>query len=90
MTTKELTAIVTANSLGLAEHTKAMAEINKALAENNKSIAQMVQNSLILHDSIKSLETTALAHDAQIDELIEGHKSLQKEWEAYLRRLPRT
>ena len=97
MTTKELTAIVTANSLAMAEHTKAMAEhgramaeLNKSQAENSKSIAQLVQNSLILHDSIKSLETTALAHDAQIDELIEGHKSLQKEWEAYLRRQPRT
>ncbi len=76
MTNEELTAIVN--------------QQNVTLAEINQALAQMLRNSLILHDSIKSLETTALAHDAQIDELIEGHKSLQKEWEAYLRRQPRT
>jgi hypothetical protein len=87
MTTKELTEIVTANSLALAEHTKAMAEINKA-------IAQQTQNSLLLHESVKSLEKTALAHDAQIDaqienqnKLIESVGDLQKQWQAYINTL---
>lgn len=74
MTTKELTEVVT-------KHGATLAELNLA-------IAQLVHNSLILHDSIKSLETTALAHDAQIEELIEGRKSLEKEWQAYLRSRP--
>jgi ribosomal protein L17 len=81
LTTKELNDIVAQNSL--------------AIAENTRSIAQLVQNSLILHESIKALENTALAHDAQIDELIESGKrrdeaitNLEKQWQAYLNRLP--
>ncbi|HJZ96418.1 MAG TPA: hypothetical protein VKE70_07915 [Candidatus Solibacter sp.] len=76
MTAKELTRIATENSL--------------TFAEINKAIGQLLRNSLSLHKSIKSLEATAVAHDAQIDELIEGHKALQKEWQVYLRRQPRT
>jgi uncharacterized protein HemX len=74
LTTKELSAIA--------------AETTRATAENTKAIAQLTTLILTQHESIKSLETTALTHDAQIDELIEGHKALQKEWEAYLRRQP--
>ena len=65
LTTKELTALAAANTI--------------AIAENTKSIAQLTQNSLILHESIKSLETTALSHDAQIDELIESGKKLHED-----------
>ncbi len=76
MTSEELTEIVNKQ--------------NVTLAEINQALAQMLRNSLILHDSIKSLETTALAHDAQIDELTDNMRLLQKEWQAYLNRLPRT
>jgi len=75
LTTNELTQIVAENS--------------RAIAANTASIAELTKNILILHDSIKSLENTALAHDAQIDELIENGKSLQKEWQAYIKTLPR-
>jgi len=77
LTTKELTEVVT-------RHDATFAEINHA-------IAQLVHNSLILHESIKSLEVTALAHDAQVDQLIEnGNKlheemaELKKQFQAYL------
>jgi hypothetical protein len=55
LTAKELTGIVTANTLAIAQNTA-------AIAENSKSIAQLTNNVLSLHDSIKSLEVTALAH----------------------------
>jgi len=89
MTAKELIEIVTANSVALAEHTKAMAEITRAQAENITSIAQLTQNSLLLHDSIKSLEVIARSHDAQIEELRESMSELreitrdvEKQWQA--------
>jgi hypothetical protein len=65
LTTKELTEIVT-------KHDVTISEINHALAH-------ITHNSLILHDSIKSLEVTALAHDAQIEELIESGKKLHED-----------
>lgn len=65
LTTKELTDIV-------SKHDATFAEINHALAH-------ITHNSLILHDSIKSLEVTALAHDAQIDQLIESGNKLHEE-----------
>jgi hypothetical protein len=89
VTSKELSEIVTANSLALAEHTKAMAEITRAQAENTRSIAQLTENSLLLHDSIKSLEVIARSHDAQIEELRESMRDLQKQWQAYLNTLPK-
>ena len=76
MNAEELTEIVTQNT--------------HAIAANTASIAELTKSVLILHDSIKSLETTALAHDAQIDELIESRKILEREWSAYLRRQPNT
>jgi len=76
LNTKELTEIVNKQNL--------------TLAEINQALAQMTRNSLVLHESIKSLETTALAHDSQIGELIDGMEFLKKEWQAYLSRQPRT
>jgi hypothetical protein len=79
------------------ELAKIAAENKLTIAEINKAIPQLVRNSLTLHESIKSLEAAALAHDAQIDELIESGKkrdaafaAMQKGWQAYLRRQPRT
>ena len=83
MTFEELTQITTANSL-------AIAEINKTQAENNKAIGQLTNAVLSLHESVKSLETTAEVllesankHDAAI-------ANLEKQWQAYLTREKRT
>lgn len=83
MTVEELTQITTANTL-------AIAEINKTQAEAARSIAQLTNAMLSLHESVKSLETTAevllesvKGHDVQIAQLV-------KEWQAYLTREKRT
>jgi hypothetical protein len=54
--------------------TIALAENANATAENTKSIAQLTNLVLTQHESIKSLETSALAHDAQIDVLTEKYQ----------------
>src|SRR5215475_9991938 len=81
LTTKELAALATANSLAIAEHNKAIGEVNKALAEHTGRI-------MTLHDSVKSLERVAelllesvTKHDAII-------ANLEQQWQAYLNRLP--
>ena len=74
MTTKELTEIVT-------KHDVTISEINHA-------IAQMTHNSLILHDSIKALEVIAEAHNEDIDKLTVEVRTLTREWQAYIKRLP--
>lgn len=76
MTTKELTDIVAANSL--------------AIAENTKSIAQLTQNSLTLHESIKSLEAAAeiLLESANKHEAVIAN--LEKQWQAYINTLPKS
>ena len=58
--------------------------------EINQALVHLTRMNISLHESIKSLETTALAHDAQIEELIKNHKSLQRQWQAYLNPRPRT
>ena len=90
LTTKELTPIVTANTLAIAEHNKAMAEINKTIAENNKAIAQLTNGLLAAKDNIDRLagvvETVAAsvaAHDEQI-------ATLARQWQAYVNTLPRS
>jgi predicted membrane-bound spermidine synthase len=65
-----------------------VAKHNVTLAEVNQALVQLTRMSITLHESIKSLETTALAHDAQIGELIESQKNLQKHWQAYLNTRP--
>jgi hypothetical protein len=75
MTTKELTQIVT-------KHNVTLAEINQALV-------QLTRMNISLHESIKSLERTAVAHDSQIQELIKTNRSLQKQWQAYLNTRPK-
>jgi hypothetical protein len=74
LTTKELTSIVTANSLAIAENTKAIAELTNGI--------------LSLHGSIKSLETIAesLLESANKHEAVIAR--LEKQWEAYLNRQP--
>ncbi len=74
MTTKELTDIVT-------KHDVTIAEINHA-------IAQMTHNSLILHDSIKALEVIAESHNEDIEKLTGEVRTLTREWQAYVKRLP--
>jgi len=76
VTNEELTATVNKQSLSIAE-------INQALAH-------MTRNSLILHESIKSLETTAeiLLESANKHEA--AITNLEKQWQAYLSRQPRT
>jgi len=76
LTTKELTDIVAANSL--------------AIAENTKSIAQLTQNSLTLHESIKSLEAAAeiLLESANKHEAVIAN--LEKQWQAYINTLPKS
>jgi Asp/Glu/hydantoin racemase len=76
LTTKELTAIA--------------AETTRATAENTKAIAQLTTLILTQHESIKSLEVIARSHDELIEELAEGRRNLEAEWQAYVKRLPRT
>jgi hypothetical protein len=90
VTTKELTPIVSANTLAIAEHNKAMAEINKTIAENNKAIAQLTNGLLAAKENIDRLagvvETVAASvasHDEQI-------ASLARQWQAYVNTLPRS
>lgn len=81
MTTEELTEIVTANSLAIAQNTA-------AIAENTKSIAQLTNGIMTLHESVKSLATATQAQGILIEELSADIRILQKEWQAYLRRQP--
>ena len=83
MTTKELTDITVQNTLAIAEHNKAMAEHDRATAENNKAIAQLTSMLLSTHESIKSLATTAAAQNEAIS-------ALSREWQAYIKTLPKT
>jgi hypothetical protein len=50
----------------------------------------LTQNSLLLHNSIQSLERIARGHDAQIEELREITTDLGKQWQAYINTLPRS
>ena len=75
LTTKELTDIVTANSL--------------AIAENTKAIAALTNNSLSLHDSIKSLETVAEVLLESAKKHDEAIANLEKQWQAYVNTLPK-
>jgi len=88
---------MTANTLALGEHSEAMAEaqaeisrrqaeISKAQAENAQAIAQLSKNGLLVHESIKSLATVAGSHDAQIKELREITRDVQKRWQAQMNR----
>ncbi len=75
MTTKELTAIVTANSA--------------AIAENTRSIGQLAHSVLVTHESIKALETVAetlLESARKHDEAI---ANLERQWQAYIKTLPK-
>jgi hypothetical protein len=74
LTAKELTALAAANTI--------------AIAENTKSIAQLMHNSLILHDSIKGLEAIAESHNEDIEKLTAEVRTLTREWQAYINRLP--
>ena len=76
MTIKELSRIVGQNSL--------------AIAENSKAIAQLTNGILTSHDSIKSLERIALAHDEALETLTKDIANLTREWQAYVKRLPKS
>lgn len=43
--------------------------LTQDIKETSSNIAQLYKNSLILHDSIKSLENIALAHENRIQNL---------------------
>lgn len=74
MTAKELTEIVTQNTL--------------AIAENTKTIAQLTNMVLTTHQSVKSLEITAVAHNEALDQLTADIAALSREWQAYIKTLP--
>ena len=70
MTTKELTEIVT-------KHDVSIAEINQALAYTT-------HNLLLLHESVKSLETVAESLLESANKHEAAIAGLEKQWQAYL------
>jgi hypothetical protein len=81
LTTKELTDIVTANSLAIAQNTA-------AIAGNTKAITELTNGLHSVHASIKSLEVVAEHLLETANKHAESIAILEKEWQAYLRRMP--
>ena len=48
----------------------------------------IAHNFEMVHDSIKSLENIATAHEQRLDQIETEFTALMREWQAYLRRLP--
>lgn len=83
MTTDELALIV-------AENTRAMAEANRAIAETNHAVTKLTGMMLTLHESVRSLAASVASHDDSMEELRAIVADTQKQWQAYVNRLPKT
>ena len=74
----------------MAETNRTIAETNRAIAENARTVSQVLNMVLSLHESVKSLAATVAAHDDSMDELRQIVADTQREWQAYITRLPKS